>query len=64
VKITIEPTENQSERPFLSQYHAVSIQSKHDDLDIHEVAELLNAVLQAWGFGFADLMQNTEIESE
>ena len=64
MKITIEPTEDQSKRPFSNQFHAVSIQSKHDDLDIHEVAELLNSVLQAWGFGCVDLIQNTEIESE
>ena len=50
MKITIEPTEDQSGRSADTTHSKVSISITSDDLDIGETMEQVVKALQAWGF--------------
>ena len=50
MKITIEPTEDQSGRSADTMLSKVSISIASDDLDIGEAMEQVVKALQAWGF--------------
>jgi hypothetical protein len=50
MKITIEPTEDQSGRSADTMHSKVSISIASDDLDIGEAMEQVVKALQAWGF--------------
>ena len=50
MKITIEPTEDQSGRSADTMHSKVSISITSDDLDIGETMEQVVKALQAWGF--------------
>jgi len=50
MKITIEPTEDQSGRSADTTHSKVSISIASDDLDIGETMEQVVKALQAWGF--------------
>lgn len=56
MKITIEPTDR------VDDFITVSVASASDDIDIHEVAELLRVALLAWGF--ADETVRTKLSCE
>jgi len=50
MKITIEPTEDQSRLSADTMHSKVSISIACDDLDMRETMEQVVRVLQAWGF--------------
>ena len=50
MKITIEPTEDQSGRSADTMHSEVSVSIASDDLDIGETMEQVVKALQAWGF--------------
>ena len=50
MRITIEPTEDQSGRSADTMHSKVSISIASDDLDIGEAMEQVVKALQAWGF--------------
>ena len=50
MRLTLEPTEDQRERSPDTQFPKVTIECLGDDLEIAQMAELLEAGLLAWGF--------------
>jgi hypothetical protein len=50
MKITIEPTEDQSGNSADTMHSTVSVSIASDDLDIGETMEQVVKALQAWGF--------------
>ena len=61
MKITIEPTKNQDgEKPDMK-YPIVTISLPDDDLNLDDVLEMLvNPALQAFGYGFANVIHHNE----
>lgn len=52
MRITIEPTEDQTGRSLGATHIRVSIEHPSDDLPIHELFEnIIAPALLAWGFG-------------
>lgn len=50
MKIIIEPTTDQSERPSEAKSLRVTVEHPCDDLDIYEIVELIQNALMAYGF--------------
>ena len=50
MKITIEPTEDQSGKSADTMHSTVSVSIANDDLDITEIMRQVVKTLQAWGF--------------
>ena len=50
MKITIEPTGDQSGRPDDEVHSRVTVEHISDDMDIHGVMDLVRGALLAWGF--------------
>ena len=50
MKITIEPTQDQSGLSTAATHCRVTVEHPHDDLNIVEAADLVRAALIAWGF--------------
>ena len=50
MKITIEPTTDQSRRSSQAQQLRVTIEHPSDDLTMNEAAELARAAFLAWGY--------------
>ena len=61
MKITLEPTKDQSKNEPTMNYPIVTIEIPDDDLGIDDVLEMLiNPALIAWGYSCADVIQNRE----
>jgi hypothetical protein len=60
MRITIEPTEDQRYQPFENQFLRHTIEHPNDDLNLHQVAEMINALLVAWGFPTANFQQSED----
>jgi len=50
MRITLEPTTDQSVWEPHCQQHKVVVETLSDDLDIHDVMENVRSALLAWGF--------------
>ena len=50
MRISLEPTQDQSGHKPNCQQHRVALEHPSDDLDIHEVGELLRWAVMAYGF--------------
>lgn len=59
MKITIEPTTDQSNIDSRGRYRTVSIADPSDELDLTEAIELCALALEAWGF--VDIVDRLEI---
>lgn len=53
MKITIEPTQDQSHSSPEATHSTVAIGTPSDDLDIDGIMDLMRAALLAWGFAEA-----------
>jgi hypothetical protein len=62
MKITIEPTEDQSGRSADTMHSTVSISIDTDDLNIGETMEQVVRVLQAWGFHNDSIAEEIDYE--
>jgi len=61
MKITIEPTKDQSKEKPDMKYPIVTIEVPDDDLNIDDVLEMLiNPALIGYGYSAADVIQNRE----
>ena len=61
MKITIEPTSNQDDAKPDMKYPIVTISLPDDDLNLDDVLEtLINPALQAFGYGFANVINHKE----
>ena len=59
MRITLEPTQDQSGRSAAATHCKVIVEHPFDDLELIEVAELFRSVVLAWGFpalGVSDLI--------
>ena len=50
MKITLEPTTDQSHRSLDAQHLRVTVEHRSDDITIREAAELVRGALMAWGY--------------
>ena len=62
MRITIEPTEDQSGRSADTMHSKVSISIASDDLDIGEAMEQVVKALQAWGFHNESIAKELDYE--
>lgn len=61
MKITIEPTSNQDDVKLDMKYPTVTISLPDDDLNLDDVLlMLINPALQAFGYGFANVIHHKE----